>query len=145
MRLFNSIENILSRHSLTKQSSKHWFIMKTNTSMQALHIGFFSKQANVGAVKYQTKTRSLLHLGTIFLPSQTQRLFSSYPRGREFRPYRQPLFWHFPATFHPCKTVDLFSFIYFNTDWEIQLKRRFSKDNEVNYKLLIIICKKVKR
>jgi len=60
--------------------------MKTNTRGQALHIGFFPKQARVSRVKYQTKTRSLLHLDTIRLPSQTQRHFSSYPKGREFRP-----------------------------------------------------------
>jgi len=60
--------------------------MKTKTSTQALHIGFFSKQAEVGTVKYQTKTRSLLHLDTVCLTSQTQRHFSSYPKGRKFRP-----------------------------------------------------------
>jgi len=43
--------------------------MKTNTSTKALQICFFSKQAKLGTVKYQTKTRSLLHLDTICLPS----------------------------------------------------------------------------
>jgi len=51
-----------------------------------LQIGFLSKQAKVSTVKYQNKTRSLLHLDTKHLPSQTQKHFSSYPKGREFRP-----------------------------------------------------------
>jgi hypothetical protein len=54
--------------------------MKTNTGTLALHIGFFSKQAKVGTVKYQTKTRSLLHLDTIYLPVRHRDTSAHIPR-----------------------------------------------------------------